>query len=253
MNKEKFHIPMPGDETIKKEINAIISAGIKRKESFFAFLMDFYREVGLRYLFTNQRDGILMTISTMVVSIFLLFLVADSSSANDEAVYAFLFFISPLMFAALTVNDLFGKKYSGTYELEMTTKYHLYQAASFRLFVFSMISILVNTAGIAFLAWMGVQLEFFRAFILSATALFIFSIFFLIVFIKGRTGLAVIKAGTGWVGFSVLTGFLLGNGYASFILTGPVYPYVFILSASIGVYIRYLNRLVRMKPAEGVM
>src|SRR5690606_39734893 len=61
--------------------------GVKRKESFPSFLLNLYREIGFRYLFTNPKDGILVTLSAMAVLIFLFLTITEPSNVNETDVY----------------------------------------------------------------------------------------------------------------------------------------------------------------------
>ncbi|MBS4201656.1 hypothetical protein KHA93_18805 [Bacillus sp. FJAT-49732] len=252
MNKEKFHIPMPDDEIIQKEINTIVRAGVKRNESFPSFLLNLYKEIGFRYLFINPRDGILITLSALAVLVFLFLTITEPSNVNEKDVYGFVFLISPLLFMALSLYDLFYKKHSATFEVEMVAKYNLYQVAAFRMFNFSVISIIVNTVSIVSLVSMFDTLQFFRAFMISTTALFLFSVIFLTVFMKGRSGFAALKVGGGWIGFNILISLLNNKAYIHFLMTIPIIVYGIVLASSLILYLLYLSKLVRMKPAEGV-
>ncbi|MCJ8008729.1 hypothetical protein ACFFF5_08945 [Lederbergia wuyishanensis] len=252
MNKEKFHIPLPDDQIIQKEIKTIVRAGVKRKESFPSFLLNLYKEIGFRYLFTNPRDGVLITLSVLAVLVFLFLTITEPSNVNETDVYAFVFLISPLLFMALSLYDLFHKKHSATFELEMVTKYNLYQVAAFRMFNFSVISIIVNTVSIVSLVSMFDTLQFFRAFMISTTALFLFSIIFLIVFMKRGSGLTALQVGAGWIGLNIVLSLLNNKAYIHFLMTIPIFIYGIVLVGSTILYLLYLSKLVQTKPAEGV-
>ncbi|MBW8350875.1 hypothetical protein K0H71_15685 [Bacillus sp. IITD106] len=252
MSKEKFHIPMPDDEIVRKEIKTIVRAGVKRKESFPSFLLNLYREIGFRYLFTNPKDGILVTLSAMAVLIFLFLTITEPSNVNETDVYGFVFLISPLLFMALSLYDLFHKKHSATFEVEMVAKYNLYQVAAFRMFNFSVISIIVNTISIISLVSLYDTLQFFRTFMISTTALFLFSVIFLMVYMKGRSGFTALQVGGGWIGLNIVFSFVNNQAYIHFLMTIPIFIYGIVLAGSIILYVLYLSKLVRMKPAEGV-
>ncbi|MBY0122900.1 hypothetical protein [Bacillus sp. S/N-304-OC-R1] len=252
MNKEKFQIPTPDDEIIQKEIRTIISAGVKRKESFPSFLLNLYKEIGFRYLFTNPRDGILISFSVMAVLIFLFITSAYPSNINENDVYGFVFLFSPLLYMVLSLYDLFHKKHSETFEVEMVSKYNLYQVSAFRMFNFSVISIIVNIISIISLVSLFNNLHFFRIFMISTTALFLFSVMFLMIFMKGHSGFHAFQVGIGWIGINVFLRLLNNKVYIQFLMTVPIFVYGIVLAGSIILYLFYLSRLVQMKPAKGV-
>lgn len=251
MSKEKFQLPFLDDERVDREVQMIISRGMKPRQSFFSFMWDLQKELGFRYLFANPRDGVFLILSVTAVLLFLTTALSEGTDQNH--VYGALFLISPLLFMALSLYDLFHKRQSAVFEVEMTAKYTLYQVSAFRMLHFSVLSILMNVAIIAFLVWNGHSFEFLRAFMISMTALFIFSIVFLMIFTRGRSVLAVLKAGGGWVGVNILLGLIDQQAYTRFLMTIPVVVYAVVLAVSIICFIYYLSKLVRMRPAEGVL
>ncbi|MEI2666064.1 hypothetical protein [Rossellomorea sp. LJF3] len=252
MTKEKFHIPMPEEKIVEREIHTIIRLGMKPKQSFAAFIWKMQKELGLRYLFANQRDGIIMTFSFMTALMFLMSTMTEGSSAG-ERIYGAIFLVSPLLFMALSVYDLIGKRQNAVFEVEMTTKYNLYQVSAFRMLHFSILSILVNTFMIACLVWSGHSFEILRALMISTTSLFLFSTVHLMVFTKGGSGLAALKVGVGWGIFNFIPLVVDRMAYMKFLKTAPAIVYGLVMAVSIVCYLYYLSKLVRMRTAEGVL
>lgn len=252
MNKEKFHIPLLNNKTVQNEVRTIVASGIQRKESFTSFIKNLYQEIGLRYLFMNHRDGVLISLSSIALVMFLFSLVTESTGVKAEQAYALVFLMSPLLYMALTIYDLLHKKYSATYEVEMVAKYNIYQVAALRMLYFSLLAIVVNAVSIVFLVWMDNRLEFFRAFMISTTALFLFSVIFLMVFVKVRSSFAGLQIGIGWIIVNSVIYYLYDEAYMGFITTAPIIVYAVVLLISIYVYVLYLSRLARVKPVEGV-
>lgn len=252
MTKEKFHIPRLDDEMVEKGIRAIIQLGMKPKQSFVAFMWKMQKELGFRYLFANQRDGITMTFSIMTVLVFLVSMMTEGLGGG-ERVYGVIFMISPLLFMALSLYDLVGKRQSAVFEVEMTAKYSLYQVSAFRMLHFSILSILVNTFIIACLVWSGNSVEILRALMISTTSLFLFSNVYLMVFMKGRTEISILKVGAGWAILNIIAFMVDHEVYMQFLMTVPAVVYGIVLAGSIACYLYYLSKLVRMRPAEGVL
>ncbi|PWA09758.1 hypothetical protein DCC39_12400 [Pueribacillus theae] len=252
MDKEKFRIPMPDEQTIQSEIERIVAVGVKPRQSFLSYLVMMYRGIGVKYLFTNQRDGILITFSIMAILVFLFSQISEKAWVQETEVYSFLFLVSPLLYISLSVYDFLHKRHNQTFEVEMVSTYNLYQVAAFRMLVFSIISILVNTISIISLIMMYENLHFIRAFMVSTTALFLFSIIFLAALMKRQSGIVTILVIAGWIGTNRALSIPRNQIYAEFLLHLPVFVYGVVLIVSILVYLNYLSKLMRFKPTEGV-
>ncbi|MHC0039550.1 hypothetical protein [Pseudoneobacillus sp. C159] len=253
MNREKLHIPMPDNETIQKEIQTIIRLGVKPKESFLSVLLRLYKEVGFHYLFTNPRDGVFITMSIMAVLIYLLTMIAEPYQFNEANIYGFVFISSPLLFIALSLYDLLEKRQRATIEVEMTAKHNLYQVAAFRMLHFSIITILVNTICMLSLVWRYDTFDFFRTFMISTTALFLFSVLFLFVFVKRKSVGVALMVGVSWVGCNIAFSIINHQVYTDFLMTMPMVVYGMVLLSSMVVFYHYLSKLIQMKPIGGVL
>lgn len=251
MIKEKFSVPLPDEETIHSEINKIVIAGIKPKQSLLSCFMDLYKVIGWKYLFTNQRDGLFITFSVMTVLIYLFSNLTETAQTSAD-VYPFLFAASPLLYISLSFYDFLYKRHYATFEMEMVSKYNLYQITGFKMLIFSMLSIFVNTMAITFLAIKYEAIHLLTAFFVSTTALFLFSIIFLAALIKKQTGWRAAVVILGWIGSNIVLTLLPNHLYSNILLKLPIFVYSVVLLVSIFLYLQYLNRLMRMKPAEGV-
>lgn len=251
MSKEKFSIPYPNRETMEEEIERIVQAGVKPPPSFHSYFIHLYRNIGWKYLFTNQRDGALITFSAMAILIFLFS--SNAETAHTEAeLYPFLFVASPLLYIALSFYDFLHKRHHATFEVEMVAKYNLYQVAAFKMLLFSVLSIFVNMMSILFISVIYEDIHFFKAFFVSTTALFLFSIIFLAIITKKQTGARASMIILGWGTANILLNLLPNQLYSHFLLQLPIFVYGVVLTFSLIIYFRFLSKLVRMKPAEGV-
>ncbi len=251
MNKEKLEIPFPDEQKIQTEIKRIVKVSLKPRQSFLAYVIQLYKTIGLKYLFINRREGLLLCFSILVMMIYLSS--AVTKTAQDEtAVYLFLFLVSPLIFTSLSLYDYFYKRHYETIEVEMTTKLNLYQVTAFKMLIFSVISIFLNMFCITILSIVYEEIHFIKAILISTTALFLFSIIFLAALMKKQTGWQVIFVIFGWVGFNITFIILQNHLYMNMLMTLPVFVYAAILIVSIIVYLQYLSKLVRMTPTKGV-
>ncbi|MBN8191835.1 hypothetical protein JI667_06690 [Bacillus sp. NTK074B] len=252
MTKEKFRIQMPEDERVEREIHTIIRLGMKKKQSFPQFMWKMQKELGFRYLFVSQKDGIIMTMSIMLILTLFVSMMTEGAGPG-ESIYGAIFMISPLLFMALSLYDLFVKKQSEVFEVEMTAKFNLYQVSAFRMLHFSILSILMNTLIIACLIWSGHSVEILRALLISTASLFLFSSFYLVVFMKGNSGISVLKVVAGWLIVNIVPNGINPEVYWQFLNSLPAFVYGIVLAGSIACYLYYLSKLVRMRPVEGVL
>lgn len=247
MPKEKLSIPYPDQSKMEWEVEQIVRAGGKPRQSFPSYIVELYKNIGWKYLFTNQRDGALITFSAM-----LLLICFFISAQTETTLYPLLFFASPLLYIVLSFYDFVHKRQHATFEVEMAAKYNLYQVGAFKMLLFSVLSILVNTLSILIVSFIYEEIHFFKAFLVSTTALFLFSIIFLAIIMKKQTGVRATMTIIGWGAVNILLDLLPNQLYSHFLLQLPIFVYGLVLGFSVVIYFRFLNKLVRRKPAEGV-
>lgn len=250
MNKEKFHIPMPDDITVQSEINTIVSLSMQGEKSFFHYVQTMYRQVGLRYLLSDGAGHVylLLVILTLVG-----FVMMSPEPPHAEAVdlYAFIFLTSPLLFLALSMCTFAHKVRNGTYEVEMACKYNVYQMTALRMLVFSIVSILINAMTILSMVIVHNDVHFVRAFMISLTALFTFSIIFLYAMVKRQSGVVATGIAVGWILGNQLLRFFYSSLYTDLLIQMPLVVHATVLIGSLYGYIHYLHRLLHIQFTEG--
>lgn len=251
MSKEKFSIPYPDQSKIDLEVDQIVRAGVKPHQSYYTYFVHLYKGIGWKYLFTNRRDGILITFSALFLLIYLFNSMAEAAQ-TEANFYPILFIASPLLYISLSFYDFLHKRHHATYEVEMVTKYNFYQVAAFKMLLFSILAIFVNMVSILFVSVIYEYVHFFKAFLVSTTALFLFSILFLAIIMKKQTGVRASMIILGWSGTNILLNLLPNQAYSHFLLQLPIFVYGLVLTFSLILYFRFLNKLVQIKPAEGV-
>lgn len=249
MKKEKFQIPFPDESTISHQINHIVKCGVKRKESFSAYLKTMYEQVGLRHLFSDRSELTFMLITALtIISIYIFS--PDPASAKTDDLYAFIFLFSPVLFIALSIYTYSNKIINATYEVEMVCKYNVFQIIAFRMLLFSIITILINSLMILFIVIVYDNVQFFRAFMISNSGLFIFSIIFLFVMMKRQKTIFAISTIFGWLIGNLLLTLIDNKFYKELLVNMPLFIYGIIIIGSILVYIKCLKRLINYKPIK---
>jgi hypothetical protein len=252
MSKEKFQIPMPNEQIIQIEINEIISAGLTKKESFLSYLKRLYKQIGMKNLLPVRWNEIFILLSVMTILLFLSNSLSETKRIQEQDLYAFIFFISPIVFMSLSIYHVAQKFQNATFEVERVCKYNIYQVTAFRMLVFSMISILINAITILFLVFRNDEVHFFRSFMISTTSLFLFSVIFLFFCMKRQSGIIAAAVISGWAGVNVICKLLDSQLYKGFLLNAPIFVYAIVLALSILLYLKYISKLVHFKSVGGV-
>lgn len=250
MNKEKFQISMPDDDMIQREIDHIIVASVKQREPFPAYLKSMVQQVGWRYLFADRLK--LMYITCIALTLYMMiFLLAIPEQLDVQELYGLIFLLSPILFISFSVFTYVNKVSNDTFEVEMSCKYNVYQIIAFKMLVFSAISIIVNTIIIVLLVLVYEDIQFMRAFMISTTALFIFSNLFLYGMMKRRSTFAAATILIGWIMGNVLLRFSNYTVYTNVLVTLPIFIYGIVLIGCLYLYLKYLGKLIYFKQTEG--
>jgi hypothetical protein len=250
MNKEKFHIPMPDERTIQIQIDQIVAAGVKQKESFPSYLKSMAQQVGFKHLFSDRLELFYITCTALIACI-MIFLLAAPERLDVQDLYGFIFLLSPILFVSFSAYTYANKVRNSTFEIEMSCKYNVFQVIAFRMLVFSALSIVVNTITIALLVFLYDDIQFIRAFMISITALFVFSILFLFGMMKRRSTVAAATLLVGWIGGNLLLRISNYTVYTNMLVTLPLFVYGLVLIGTLYIYLKYLGKLINFKQAEG--
>lgn len=253
MDKNKLYVDMPDESTIKAQVEEIVAKGLKPKESFYSRLKDMYKQIGLRYLFHDAMEIIFIILLVFTILMGSVVNIGAHDTGNGAGIYVFIFTVSPILYLAMSLLSFLRAKQSGTYEIEMTCKYDMYQVAALRMFIFSIICILFNLAFVYGVVAMHEQIDFLQAFMISVTSLFLFSTVFLSVISRLRSRLAKYFIVVGWVLINIALRIFRLEFYSKFLGRISIYVYLLVTSICIYTYIKKLKRLINMKSVQGGM
>lgn len=249
MQKDKFNIPMPDDSTIDRQISQIVSKGLVRRESFSSYLRSMVQQVGWRHLFSDRLE--LSFIVMIAIGLYSLFLIMPIHG-DVQSLYAYIFLLSPILFLAFSIYTYMNKTQNATYDVEMACKYNVYQVVAFRMLAFSVSTMILNTLAIAFVAMKYEEIHFVRAFMISGTSLFLFSIILSIALMNRRTKGLVIVTITIWLLGNNILRSVNNEFYNGMLLHMPVIVYAVALLGCLILYMNYLKKLIIFKQTEGV-
>ena len=249
MKRDKLHIPMPDDSTIDRQISQIVSQGLVKKETFTSYLQSMVQQVGWRHLFSDRLE--LSFIVMIAIGLYSLFLIMPISG-DVQKLYAYIFLLSPILFLAFSIYTYMNKTQNATYDVEMACKYNVYQVIAFRMLAFSVSTMILNTLAIAFIVMKYEEIHFFRAFMISGTSLFMFSIILSIALMNRRTKGIVIVMITVWLLGNNILRSVNNEYYNGMLLHIPVFIYAVVLIGCLILYMNHLKKLIIFKQTEGV-
>ncbi len=251
MRKEKMHIPMPDDERMEMEIKKIVAQGLRRQPSFWVSLQTIVQQIGFRQLFSDRSEQVYLWMMALMVGV-IFFVKPDLAVEQVADVYAFLFLVSPVLFFVFSVYTYANKITNGTYEVEMTCKYDVYQMIAFRMLAFSIVTIVMNAAMIAGFVALYENVAFLRALVISTTGLFVFSVFFLFVMWKRRSTMTVVVVIGSWLLGNILAKQVNASLYNDMLVHLPLVVYALVLIGAAYMYVQLLKKFMRQHNAEGV-
>lgn len=240
----KFEIDIPDEFEIKNQINIILDKGIQKQESFYSYIKNMYKSIGVKNLFHDLSEMIF--IAVLVISILgFLYLRTYAIDVNKiEEIYAMIFTVSPLYYLVTNVFSFINLKENNTYEVEMACKYNVFQLASLRMLVFSIISVFIN---ILFVASLYKHIDILRGIMISITSVFLFSSILLYGVVKVKSKYMRYVVIIGWIFINVLFINIDLNGYTNILQNVPIVIYGLILVISMYSYIKNIQILSRYK------
>lgn len=236
----KFYIDMPNDFEIENQINTIVEKGIKEKESFYSHIKNMYKTIGFKNLFHDLSE--LTFVGILVVSILAIFVksIMRESDVSSESVYAYIFVISPILYFSTIIFSYINIKENNTYQVEMVCKYNIFQIASLRMLVCSIICILVNTLVIII---MSNKIVFIKAIMISISSLFVFSSIALYSLVNIKNTIKKCAVVFGWIALNGVFYIIDVGTYNQLLSSVPTYIYTIVSIGSIYLYIRNIKKL----------
>ncbi len=241
---DKFEIDIPDEFEIKNQINIILDKGLQKQESFYSYIKKMYKSIGVKNLFHDSSEMIF--IAVLVISILgFLYVRTYAIDVNKiEEIYAMIFTVSPLYYLVTNLFSFINLKENNTYEVEMVCKYNVFQLASLRMLVFSVISVFIN---ILFVASLYKHIDILRGIMISITSVFLFSSILLYGVVKVKSKYMRYVVIIGWIFANVLFVNIDLNGYTNILKNVPIVIYGLILVISMYSYIKNIQILSRYK------
>lgn len=257
MNKELDNMEFISDEflneDIEKNIEDILEKGLKEKRGFFRFLNSAKNDLGLKNIFIDKSELIFIGL-IFIITITLFGLHFNKSiDGNSEFIYKFKlynFIVAPIVYFIICSYSFINSKLNGTYEIQATCKYNFYNITAIRMFIFSIASILINMAIILAMFLFKRNFNFIEIFIISASSLFIFSVFYISILIYLKKIIYKYIAIIVWILGLVIIFSGVNNYWGKLFLEMPIYIHLSITITFIIAYIKNLTKLMSVKKGE---
>lgn len=248
--KEQDGIPYPTEEEIDQQIAQIIAKGLPQQKSFFSEIQGLYKQMGWRYMLPNQHEWIFTVIALLALVLFVGVTFGGDRvlTATEMALF---FMISPFLFMSLSLFSFFDKRETHTFELEMTTKFTVFQIVAVRMLTFSSLAIVCNTSLALWLASTH-ELSFMRLWLLSLAGLFLFATGLLVLLRKGQVVPKVLGYVSGWLIVNSALVWLADEAYMQVLQTLPSILYGGLVAMLIILYSLAFKRMY-LRKQEGVL
>ncbi|WP_077302546.1 hypothetical protein [Virgibacillus pantothenticus] len=252
MRNNSKDIPYLDEKSMQREISTIIINGLDPKASFWSYLATIYQQIGFKFMFKDFVE-ILFTLLISVIIVFAFILSAiDYIHVRNVNLYTIVFIWSPMTYMVMAYLFFVNQKQKTTYEVEMTCKYNLLQLAAFRMLMFSVISMIMNGLFIYALMFQH-DLNFFYAFLLSSSSLFLFALVFLYVQFHTKTRASKIILLIIWLFSNLLASYYSTSFYLNFLKQIPFYVYGVIAIVAIVFYVKSLKGLLFTQKMKGLI
>lgn len=247
--KSHENIPYPSEEEIQKQIALIVNKSLPTKKSIIAELQGFYSQVGWRHLLPNRNEWIFTSITLLSILLFI-WLSTSNQVKTTPSYFALLFMLSPFVFASTSYFSFYDKKKNQTYELEMTTKYTVFQLIGLRMLLFSALAIGCNTSLSLWLSHL-LNFEFLRIWLLSLSGLFVFATGLLAVLRTGQVARKMIGYVISWFLSNSCLMIFADTYYLGILVQLPMVIYVCLVVVLIGLFCMMFKKMY-LRKQEGV-
>lgn len=239
-----FNIDIPDEFEIKHQINVILEQGLHEKQSFYSYIKDMYKNIGIRNLFHDLSELIFIGVLIVALLAFGVISINRDSGIMIEKIYTFIFIISPLFYLVTNLFSFINIKENNTYEMEMVCKYNLYQVSSLRMLVFSVISILINSV---VLIGLYNQIDLLRGIMISITSVFLFSSILLYAIVKSNSPVTRYIVIGGWILINGIFIRMSINQYSMVLQNIPIVVYLGVSLVCIHAYVSHIKILSKYK------
>jgi hypothetical protein len=236
-------IEYPTAEEQRAAIRKITKTGMAHRRPLLADFPEMYRSLGFRVIFHDMADVVFLSVLASACILYAVLENLKLGSPHNGRLYTAMFTMAPTLYLLLCLLGFWKEKMSDTYDVKMSCKYTVCHLTAFRMLIFSCACILVNLAVVGLCFAAGIVPDFWQAFLITASSLFLFSVLLLTSLFHGRGLAAPTMTAAAWVPANVLVDALFSNGYERFLQTMPLCLHIAVTAALACLYCAGLKRL----------
>ncbi|GAA0783558.1 hypothetical protein [Hathewaya limosa] len=250
----KKEVDFPSLEEINIQINEILDKGLKKEKGFFSYIISSIKEIGLKNIFHDKSELIFISIISLI-----LFAIIGGHIALKfiyektylYRLYGYIFMVSPIMYVMISLFSFINTKLKETYEIEATCKYNMYNLAVIRMFIFSIVGMILNSLLIVIIYFIFNNFSMIRAYAVSITSLFLFSTIFILTIVYLKKPIHKYLVIIGWILVNSILMIVKSKLYMNFITYGPLYIHFIITAICIIIYLKALKKLIYVRKEKG--
>lgn len=251
--KEPYDDKINEGSISEMDMDEILDKGLKGKEGFFSYLKAVKRELGFKYIFHDKSE--LLFIIMLLVAAFSFFGLkfnADNSSGINFAyrLKCYTFVTAPVIYFFICSYSFISSKIHGVYELQATCKYNFYNLTAIRMFIFSIVAMVINTLIIVMMFLIKRNFNVMEIIIVSISALFIFSTLYILILIKLKDRSNKYLIMLLWLLLPVAVEFDATNKAIKSLDEIPLYIHLIITFITALMYMKNLRKLIKVKRGE---
>lgn len=242
-------IEYPTNEQIEKSVEIICREGIEKRDTIFSFLKNMTFNLGIKNIFYGVYDVMLISLIVTGAVYTLFFFWVNNLPNAEEKIYLFSFTFAPFMFALLFFLNFAKERTSDTFIIKMTCKYSFLHLLAYRMFVFSLLSVVVNSLYILVL-FSDFKISFVTVISLSLSALFVYSLLLIAMLIKFSTVKPVIAFSVLWIAADILFYVYSKEFLMGFLKSVPLFVWIIIVAGAAILYFTSLPKLISKRRNE---
>lgn len=237
-----MNIDFPDGQQIQRSVDVICDKGIQKPETCFSFIKNMTKNLGIEKILHGMYSVFFICFLIMAVIYSVLSYQIRNIPNAENFVYLSAFSTSPLLFSLLSLLSYVKEKSSDTFLIKMTCKYTFFHLMAYRMFVFSLLSVITNSFYIVFSA-VKLQISVISVLSISLSALFVYSACLVLCLIRFSSVKAPVLLSVLWC-LILLSFFVFQTKiFINIIKAVPVVIWVIIAVVSAVVYLKHLPQI----------
>lgn len=239
MKRNQFEVMLPNDEVIEEQISTLVEKALPKQKTFLEALYEIYHKVPIRQVLFGRGEWLFSLFLWIVLMAFVLTIGEQSMKATEFN--SALFIAAPFAFVALTGFFYLDRRFNGTLEIEMTTKFTIYQMLAIRMFIYSIVaSFLIITCILVAAQFIDIQIVY--SIPIGLSGLFIFASIMLLLYREQHVFIRTAVICAIWIGGNWSLSHWFLDPYESVLLKLPIILYFIILLSVISLFMYALKR-----------